>query len=510
MLSHAKVVTFILLILAHPGMKGQSTQPSRAKRQLHYLEPGRAVGLPGKHIYVTHRAKLNLMRDRNFDWGRVIYEAGMLDTPAGKSMSDEQKALVRAGFRSKDGFRFVQAGSTAKTPATAVTVWLYAVSEPDARKMVEALLADLDCDAATRLERLREAVSQERKEKAELEEQIPKREGQLRELVSETEKLGKVLHYRDLEEASRSIRDYNQILRGLEVDIAGLDAKIQVITKKVHEAKTKDQLTALISLLIAQDIEMAGALARKHAAESGRSRAEQFYDVKKRRQRTATELDEQKARLDSIRRRGPEMEKRLADPPAMMKPVIVLDNEVVIEPVRLDTATRPNPYPETGRADINEQGVPRDAVVIDNRRPDESQIPVSGKAPADAMMAFPRLEKRVARAPLIVRAEVAAIGDSDATRQEGFVFTDISFKVTSVIKGQLTADRITVSVDRPQQAEQAETPYAIGKDVILFLRELGETDQDGVYTRLGASFDVPPKHRLDDEEAAIHRILEAK
>jgi len=60
---------------------------------------------------------------------------------------------------------------------------------------------------------------------------------------------------------------------------------------------------------------------------------------------------------------------------------------------------------------------------------------------------------------------------------------------------------ITVSVARPRKGEQADEMYPVGKDVILFLDQVQTTCRE-----LSASFDVP-KHRLDDEEKEIHKII---
>ncbi len=112
-----------------------------------------------------------------------------------------------------------------------------------------------------------------------------------------------------------------------------------------------------------------------------------------------------------------------------------------------------------------------------------------------------RPEEDVERASLIVRAEVLAVGDTEPLKA-GLEQTNVQFKITRVLKGELETDVISVPIAVPSPGEPAKVRYPVGKDVILFL--------DGASRHLGSWYDVPPKHKLDDKEQAIAAITSAR
>ena len=123
----------------------------------------------------------------------------------------------------------------------------------------------------------------------------------------------------------------------------------------------------------------------------------------------------------------------------------------------------------------------------------------ASKPSAGAAGEFPRLAERVARASVIVRVKVAGVGRTDFTRQRGIGFVDVRFELVRLLAGKASDKAFTVTMAVPVRGIPAEKRYKVGQEIILFLDQAGRC--------LGADFDVPPKHALDDVEKSIAAVL---
>ena len=118
------------------------------------------------------------------------------------------------------------------------------------------------------------------------------------------------------------------------------------------------------------------------------------------------------------------------------------------------------------------------------------------------------LPERVAKASLIVRGNVMAIKEGDPLHPD-LEQIIVRFKIAKVIKGNLQAEFITVPIPVPTHGRFAELRdcWQVGKDVILFLEQPREIDDEMTCGYQGSSFDVPPKHKLDNLEKAVVNVL---
>ena len=85
---------------------------------------------------------------------------------------------------------------------------------------------------------------------------------------------------------------------------------------------------------MAEEIELAGALARKNAAQSYRKKAMDFLDLAEKSESLLGQLETNQMRLSSYQGKVADIEKRLPQLRADVKPVEVVNNEVKIHPVK--------------------------------------------------------------------------------------------------------------------------------------------------------------------------------
>ena len=334
---HARLVVVSIALLMWTGAFAAEEQPAEAKRKLHFVKSDRSVFLGPRNLEITHRAQLFLKPDRKFAHPAAV-AANISDRPVASCLSEEQRALLARTGSGQIFLAISQYYRDMNTPLGMYTVDLHAVSEQDARKMAEFFLGDLDLRAAHELKALEESVKYYREE-------IPKLETKITELglehgktSLELERLRQTFHYQGFEDAQKSIADFRGILRAVGIDIIGIKAKINAINRtKSKQDLSPEIYAALDRLMVMQDIEMAGALARKRAAEEELDKAERFSRLIAKQSEITKEQNKLKQDLEICKRRLPQDEKRLANPPARMRPVSILDNKVTIYPVEVDS-----------------------------------------------------------------------------------------------------------------------------------------------------------------------------
>ena len=132
----------------------------------------------------------------------------------------------------------------------------------------------------------------------------------------------------------KSIAVFKNILRTIDIDIIGTEAKIDAIEKaKGAKNHTPEFQEALEQMQVMQDIEVAGARARKRAAEAGLEKAQKFCELMARRDKIPAELKKLKRRLENNPRAIAELEVRLTRPQPFGDPVVSRDNKALIRPV---------------------------------------------------------------------------------------------------------------------------------------------------------------------------------
>jgi chromosome segregation ATPase len=223
--------------------------------------------------------------------------------------------------------------------------WLYATSEQEARETAELFIRYAKSLADIRLRRAEDDLEDYRKRITDIENEIPKLEEERKPLEAELAKVKETTYFRNKDDAQRSILEWNNLLSAAEVDIIGIQAKLDMVKelrKKEQEKVEADELFwFLFRMRMAEEIELAGALARKNAALAYRDKALKFLDLAEKLESLEDELNGQQMTLSSDKRDVAKMESRLPQLRADVRPVEVVDNEVTIHPVVTQTPKPP-------------------------------------------------------------------------------------------------------------------------------------------------------------------------
>jgi hypothetical protein len=214
----------------------------------------------------------------------------------GEGLSERQKAFLTA---SKDYFRIHW--RPRPDPNGAQSLWAYAVTQEDVRKMAQAYFQygvdRFRMQVATAEKEIRiatENMENAQKRIAELDQQIET----ARQSLEESQK---TVPYRTEDEAHEAIGELDRMLNTAQVEIAGIKARIMAIqgyqrgvqyqeskgakgeTVRVpvaHEKASPEAAPKLDMLFIEESIALRGAQAREQMATRLREQANRFVDLK--------------------------------------------------------------------------------------------------------------------------------------------------------------------------------------------------------------------------------------
>ncbi len=329
---------------------GQQTE--RPKRQLSFeLTSGTdEMTYPGtKYLGYFH-----ITNDRNLGpWGSWI-----TTTSKWKEMSEEQRQFIEGQIneqynrtlgRSSIGHPFSRNSGHMKTPIRTRTYSVFGVSKEDVRKMAEAVIEGLDNEAQRRLERKQKEFEDYKKTITEAENIIPKLEKEYKQLDKQAEEKTKVYiktNYKVdgtnrneiLQHTKKNMEELASYMKLANFELIGLQARINSIEKFKTRGNISDPgtLIKLDQMLIADEIERAGTMARRKAYEEAFKQTKELYDVISSYYSIEGQKQGWKKRLASAQAHKNSAERLLANPPAEMQPVEVYENRVVIWQVKQD------------------------------------------------------------------------------------------------------------------------------------------------------------------------------
>ena len=288
----------------------------------------------------------------------------LLKTSAGKSLSDLQRDFIRAE-------RAIVVTSSARTgamPGARPRMYssqlgnflsgrkrysLFAVSDADAKKMVFALVEFLarrgNTNAQRRmknhLQKLLDVQKQTTEKVAQAKEQLPDKEnestaafGKYKDAVKNS---NYSLHSLDEvpDELRKTIFDMNKMLDTLNIEIAGIKAKISAIERYTSHRDVLNSLdlkSMLAQMTIRENIELIGAETRCKAILDGKKYREYLYGLYIHRMALVKECDRLRANSSRGARDLRAIEKELANLQASRAHSFEVDgNTVTIYPVRV-------------------------------------------------------------------------------------------------------------------------------------------------------------------------------
>lgn len=259
----------------------------------------------------------------------------LLATGAAERLSEQQRAFVRrARFMTLNGKGLK---GRMKLPRDYKRYDVFAVSQKDAEVMVEAVLELYDRNRRTKFEERRKEFIEAPQVLAEAPVHLAEVEAEIARRENEYTRAREAVPYKRVEEAEEDIQLLDKVLRSIEFDIAGARAKIQAIDRIKGDEGTgdPDTLRMLDRMMVEQDIEMVGLLARKAAVQAARDAAQAFCtsvdlyrSARGRKDSLQRSIDRARSLLEGA---GEELE----DPPQSMRPVGVYGDKVTIQPLQL-------------------------------------------------------------------------------------------------------------------------------------------------------------------------------
>jgi len=165
-------------------------------------------------------------------------------------------------------------------------IFLYAVSEEDARRMSEASIEILDESSKRRRLQYVNKLREDREEMAKAKGLLPGKEALLPRVKADYDKSKESAHAfsADAEAAAhakQTMLEMSKMLDTLDVELAGIREKLKVIQEYWSQEGewTKEAFAKLQELQIMQTIELKGAEARRKAAVAIRRREKDFLDL---------------------------------------------------------------------------------------------------------------------------------------------------------------------------------------------------------------------------------------
>ncbi len=261
----------------------------------------------------------------------------ILETSAGQSISEQQRELLRTGHA------ITTVGYFGDTVGNHFHFRCYAVSRDDTEKIVKALMEFLTNRNNEILQSVQNNKTLLEEKIIDCKDEISKKQDELKGIESKLDELGKTAHYLSPDEAEETVLELNKTLNALDVEVAGLQAKVSTIENYVEKYKSKktvagsqEALAKLEQMLSEQAVELASALARKEAATKIRNQAEEFYNLHKQHAQLPEELKNLRKNLSRFESDLRDIKEMLFKPNPDMLPTKVYQNKVTIYPVRVE------------------------------------------------------------------------------------------------------------------------------------------------------------------------------
>jgi hypothetical protein len=322
-------------------------QNAQTKRELQFEVSTRSIGLSSHPTGAKYVGTFHIIKDRQLS----TWIFGISDTPQWKLMSETQRqSIIKVQnasrvTNSKDwrvGSPFSTQSDYTRTPPGTLSYRVYGVSEEDTRLMAEAVIEWLDNQALEKLKGIQKTVENDRAIVAKAQEEIPKLEEECQRLQTqkdEKEKQYKAANYIGWEmydHAEKSIEELAHNLRSTDFELAGLEARIDLIGKYKSGGKISDQATMikLNQMLITDEIERAGVLARRNAYEAALKLAKEYRNTVLAFRSASSSKVGWERDLKSAEQEAQKCEEILGNPAPEMRPVQVYENKVTIHPIR--------------------------------------------------------------------------------------------------------------------------------------------------------------------------------
>jgi hypothetical protein len=262
----------------------------------------------------------------------------MLKTPSGQTISSEQRVFLSASTV-KDAISVIDRGDTVRRH---FHIRLYAMSELDARKMAEAFVEAMG-DEAEKIRSYKEQTDMLQEGIFRTKNKILDKEAEAEDILATLRESIKNVHYLSTDEAKQAILELNTTLNNLDIELAGMKAKLMVIQEYKERQKAKGEIVVnregillrLENMWIDLLIELKVAEAKKETATQLRSQAEDFCkQMNAKKAESQKEINKLKMDISFFEREIHQFGEKLADPDMEMLPPKIFQNKVTIYPVK--------------------------------------------------------------------------------------------------------------------------------------------------------------------------------
>ena len=209
-----------------------------------------------------------------------------------------------------------------------------AATPQDARLLGRAILEDLNRSRRERLENGTAGLKSSQEEIQALRDEIEKTTQRSDALEAAQRNIAERAGYRDADQATRDLNELERVVRLANIDITGIRAKLEAIRQAGKGAAGPDRDAIIFRLQIEQNVELAGALARKAAAEEQAVDARKYVEQAQTLKKDRVALDHAKKNLAIYEEGAERTIALLSSLPPDLRPVEVLDNRVTLR--RLD------------------------------------------------------------------------------------------------------------------------------------------------------------------------------
>ena len=229
------------------------------------------------------------------------------------------------------------------------TVLIYAVSEENAKKTVQAYLEVPTNKATARMQEYEKYLKDRKERIIEIKKILPEKQKQANEMEPKYMEIKKTRYFslsnnEAHEQGKETMLEMDKMLDVLEIELAGIREKMAVINeyRKTPQnaqdwARRKRLPDGMISKLdqmfVEQPIELKSAEAREQAAIKIRDRDKAFVVLHFQWIELSSEVRSLKGNLKDSERRVQEMEERLTNPSWDLLPPEIYQNKVTIYPV---------------------------------------------------------------------------------------------------------------------------------------------------------------------------------
>jgi hypothetical protein len=265
----------------------------------------------------------------------------ILKTSAGQSLSQQQRKFLSASDAlTWWGIKDIQNHDT---------VLLYAVSEEDAKKTVQAYLEVPTNEANARVQEYEKYLKERKERIIEIKKVLPEKQKQADEMQPKYMEIKNTRYFplsddEAYEKGKETMLQMDKTLDVLEIELAGIREKMSVINEyrktpqdmqaiMRREKLPEGMLVKLEQMFVEQTIELKSAEAREQAAIKIRDRDKAFVVLHFQWIELSSEVRSLKGNLKDSERRVQEMEERLNNPEWDLLPPEIYENKVTIYPV---------------------------------------------------------------------------------------------------------------------------------------------------------------------------------